>query len=88
MKKNIFWKLGYYRRIRHLTQDQLAKKLNIERYRIADWEQGRSQPSINNLIDLADALDVSFLELIDIDDINKNIKKSSEEKILSTIRKK
>ncbi len=85
--KNVFWKLGYYRRIRHYTQEQLARKLNVERYRIADWEQGRSQPSIENLIKISEELNVSLNELLDIDDLNKNIEKSSNEKILIKIKK-
>ena len=86
MKENIFWRLQFYRRDKHMTQSQLAKKIGVERYSIADWEQGRSEPSISNLIALLKILDVSFEDLLGLNDIR--IKDSSSETILSLIRKK
>ncbi len=69
-----------------MTQSQLAEKIGVERYSIADWEQGRSEPSISNLIALLKILDVSFEDLLGLNDIR--IKDSSSETILSLIRKK
>ena len=31
------------------SQNQLALKLNVKRYNISDWEQGRSEPSFKML---------------------------------------
>ncbi len=67
MKKTKLLGLEPSRKKMGLTQAQLAKMMNVERYRIADWEQGRSEPSINNLILLSDILDVSMEELLGIE---------------------
>ena len=34
----------------NLSQLQLAKNLNLERYIVSNWEQGRNEPSIEDLI--------------------------------------
>lgn len=43
-----------------LTQDEVAEKLNVGRSTYASWEIGRSEPSISNLIDLAEFYNVSM----------------------------
>ena len=41
-------------RIRNnLSQIELADKLNVKQYVISSWEIGRSEPSINQIIELA-----------------------------------
>ncbi len=42
--------LVFLRKISKLTQDELSIDLNVKRYNVADWEQGRSEPSLNMLI--------------------------------------
>lgn len=37
----------------NLSQLQLAKNLNLERYIVSNWEQGRNEPSIEDLIMLS-----------------------------------
>ena len=77
--------LKKYRKNCKLSQAELAKKIGIERYRIADWEQGRSQPSLDNLVALANALSVSIETLLGTEYIKIN--ESSDEKLLSLIKR-
>lgn len=44
----------------HLTQKQLANKLNVSYVNIAQWENGRRNPKIETLQNLAKALNVSI----------------------------
>lgn len=55
------------RRIRKtnlLTQDDLAQKINVTRQAVSNWERGCSEPDIQTLIVLAEALQVDANELI------------------------
>ena len=42
-----------------LTQQNLAEMLEIKRYNISDWEQGRTEPDIKSIIKLAKFFDIS-----------------------------
>ena len=53
-----------FRQENNLSQEQLAKKLNIARQSISKWENGETLPSIDNLIALSGLLDISLDELI------------------------
>ena len=48
----------------NLTQDALAERLHVTRQTISGWETGRTQPSLDMLLSLCDALDVPAEELI------------------------
>ena len=52
------------RKTKGLTQQELAKKLNISNRTISNWENGKSLPDYNLLIPLAQHLDISITELI------------------------
>lgn len=47
-----------------LTQRELAAKIGVKNYTVANWEQGRTEPSIGDLIDLANYFDCSVDYLI------------------------
>ena len=49
---------------RAITQEQLAKKLNISLKTVSHWETGYTEPSINQLIALADLYSVSLDDLV------------------------
>lgn len=85
MKKSSLQKLKYYRKINKLTQSELAKQMNVERYCIADWEQGRSEPSLENLTQLSTILGVSIENLTDTEYIKIN--ESSDEELIKLIKK-
>ncbi|MCQ2815500.1 MAG: helix-turn-helix domain-containing protein [Bacilli bacterium] len=85
MKRNKLIKLEYYRKQNNLSQAKLAKLIGVERYRISDWEQGRSEPSIENLEKLSATLCVPISNLINQDFIK--IFESSDPGILKLIEK-
>ena len=47
-----------------LTQKQLAERLNVSDRAVSKWERGAGFPDVSLLEPLADALDLSVLELI------------------------
>ncbi len=47
-----------------LTQAQLADKLNVTRQTVSSWETGRTQPDLDTLLRLSDALDAEIETLI------------------------
>lgn len=70
-------KLKSLRISKNMTQEDLAKKLNISRQSISKWEQGINEPSIETLKQICLILDVSINDLIDDD---RKIITSYEEK--------
>ena len=56
--------LRYYRKQKRLSQATLAKKLNYGHMTIANYESGRNEPSIDDLIKIAIILDISLDELV------------------------
>ena len=68
--KKILKKLGknvnYFREKLNITQETLAEKIDAERSYIAAIEGGNKSPSIYFLYELAQALNVSLKELMDI----------------------
>ena len=51
----------------NLSQIELADKLNVKQYVISSWEIGRSEPSINQLIELSNIFKVPTDYLLDKD---------------------
>ena len=51
----------------NLSQIELAKKLNVKQYVISSWEIGRSEPSINQVIELSNIFKVPTDYLLDKD---------------------
>ena len=56
---NLKEKIKQLRLEKEETQYTISKNLNIERYTYANWEQGRSEPSLNEIINLANYFNVS-----------------------------
>lgn len=52
------------RKTNRLTQEQLAKKLNITRKTLSNYETGKRLPDIYGLITVADIFGVSVDEII------------------------
>lgn len=52
------------RRAKGIGQAELAKALNVSAKSISHWETGYTEPSIAQLISLADYFDVSLDELL------------------------
>lgn len=47
-----------------LTQDQLAEQLHITRQAVSNWENGKTQPDIDTLTQIAEFYDVSIERII------------------------
>lgn len=47
-----------------LTQSEVCKKLGIKQYNLSDYETGRSSPSIDMLIKMADLYQVTMDDLL------------------------
>ena len=61
---NIGKNISKLRRMKSLTQDELAEKLFVTRQTVSGWENGRTQPGLDILGELADVLDCSPLDII------------------------
>ena len=48
-----------------ITQKELAEKIGISQSFLCDIEQGRSKPSIDTAVKLADALDISDIKFFE-----------------------
>lgn len=46
---------------RHITQEQLAKEMNVSRQTISHWENGRAVPDIDAIKHLSKVLDYNLL---------------------------
>ena len=53
-------KLREVRKSKKLTQKELAEQIGIKRNTYSDWENGKTEPSFENLIKLADLFEVSL----------------------------
>lgn len=85
MKNDLGLKLKKLRNSRNISQNRLANALKIKRYQISDWEQGRSQPSIEYLKMISSYFGISLDILLD----NKFLDYfgAEDERILSKILK-
>lgn len=74
---NVGNKISEYRKLNNLTQDELADKLFVTRQALSKWENGTSIPSIDTIIELSKIFNISFEDLLCLDecvDVNeKNI---------------
>ena len=57
-------KIKEYRKQQHWTQEELAKKLDVERSAVAKWERGKSQPQAARLIALAEIFGCTVDEIL------------------------
>lgn len=75
-----------------LTQKDLANQLNITNACVSSWETGKTEPSIQDLIELSHKLEVSVDYLLGnsndfgIVDINSNTLTENEKNIISSYR--
>ncbi|KOY76082.1 Transcriptional regulator, xre family [Apilactobacillus kunkeei] len=53
-------RLKQQRKIKNLTQDDVAAKLNVSRQTISSWENEKSYPDIKSLTALSDMYDISL----------------------------
>lgn len=53
-------KMKILRKNKKITQEELAEKMNVTQKCISSWEVGRTSPSIEKLIKLAEILEVKI----------------------------
>jgi len=92
-------RIRYLRNLRHLTQEQLGEKANLNYKYLGAIERGEKNPTTDNLSKIASALDVKLYELFifehetddtilqkgKIDDLLKNISKKEFKMICRVI---
>ncbi|MGX4598106.1 helix-turn-helix domain-containing protein [Faecalimicrobium sp. JNUCC 81] len=61
---NLSENLKKLRREKKLSQEQLAKMINVSRQAVSKWESGKTYPDIDNLILLRDIFNVTLDDLI------------------------
>lgn len=62
--KDLGQKIATLRKQKNLSQEELAEKLGVSRQAISKWERNESMPDVYNLVNIADALEVSLDSLI------------------------
>ena len=77
-------RLAYFRKMRNLTQAQLAEKVSINKNYLSQIESGSTSKAISLplLIQISKALDVELAILVDLNDLEKSraeIKKQFDE---------
>ena len=72
-------KLQELRRLRHLTQEELAKQLFVSRTAISKWESGRGYPSIDSLTAIASFFEVTVDELLSTREVLSIAKEDGKE---------
>lgn len=56
--------LLYLRKLKKISQQQLADKLGIDRSTISKWETGDYDPTVGNVISIANVLGVPIADLV------------------------
>lgn len=57
-------KISQYRKMKGMTQEELAEKMNVSSQAVSKWENDLSIPDLPVLIELADCFNVSLDELV------------------------
>lgn len=55
------------RKSKKISQEKLAQELNIPRYTLSNWEQGRTEPNCDQLRLICVYFDISSDELLEIE---------------------
>lgn len=79
--KQIGRKIAYYRRLRDLTQEQLARRVNISVSTLGKIECGKYNKnlSLSMLLNIAEGLNVDLVMLVDIDDREKGLERGIDD---------
>lgn len=62
--KTLGTKIAEYRKLKQMTQEELATKLNVSAQAVSKWENDLSIPDLPLLIELADIFHVTMDELV------------------------
>ena len=75
-------KIAYYRKLRGLTQEQLAEKFFVSGRTVSRWENGSNMPDLSMLVEIADYYDVEIREILDGERKSENMMKEEIKKFL------
>ena len=70
------------RKLKGLTQSQLAEKLNITDRAVSKWETGKSMPDSSVMLDLCNELEISVNDLLSGEKINMENNNKNEQLLL------
>lgn len=56
--------LNKYRKLKGLSQEELAYQLGVSRQSVSKWESGQSVPELERIIEIADLFNISLDELV------------------------
>ena len=73
--------LALCRKEKNMTQLELAQELKVTDKAVSRWERGKGFPDISLLVPLAEALDITVLELMNSEKREKRMEDFSEENI-------
>lgn len=85
-------RLRELRKINNLTQKELGKKMGVSAQTILNWESNVYQPSVDELIKLADIFNVSLDYLVSrerkttIEDVKKELVKMSTDMAVEILK--
>lgn len=71
--------IRHFRKAKGLTQEEMAVRLNVVRQTVSKWEKGLSVPDAEVLIQIAQLLEVSVNQLLDVEADNHTVANLSEE---------
>ena len=57
-------KIREYRERHELSQEELARRLGLDRSSVAKWESGRNKPRLNHLLSMMKIFNCSLDELV------------------------
>ena len=74
------------RKMKKMTQNELAEKLGVTDKSVSNWENGRNMPDLSIFKPLCELLDITINDLISGEKVSKdNYQEKLEENIISTI---
>lgn len=66
-------KIKEHRKLKGMTQKELAEAVGIKQVNISQYENGTKNPKLERLKKIANVLGVSYLDLIDDDEIEHHV---------------
>ena len=57
--------IKYFRKIQKISQKDFAQKMQTSQQRVSEWECGKIEPSLYNIIKMLKVFDITFEELIE-----------------------
>ncbi len=57
--------LRQLRTLNNISQDEFAKKLGTTQQRVSEWECGKIEPTLSNIVKILKVLNITFEDLID-----------------------